>query len=164
MTTQAATVIVPQPILETLNMDESYAKNATQTGERKNDHIRINLNKDVTHTISTGLEKLRFVHRALPELDLSHVDPSVSFLEHSLDLPLLISSMTGGTPDAFRINIRLAEAPSFGQSVFQYASDCNGAADYGRLAREVLGLPPDEPMEHAADTMPVVETVDASLL
>jgi chromosome partitioning protein len=37
-----------------------------------------------------------------------------------------------------RRNIRLAEAPSFGQSIFQYAPDSNGAEDYRRLAEEVL--------------------------
>lgn len=36
-----------------------------------------------------------------------------------------------------RRNIRLAEAPSFGQSIFSYAPDSNGAEDYQRLAREV---------------------------
>ncbi len=36
-----------------------------------------------------------------------------------------------------RRNIRLAEAPSFGQSIFQYAPDSHGAADYCRLAVEV---------------------------
>jgi chromosome partitioning protein len=36
-----------------------------------------------------------------------------------------------------RRNIRLAEAPSFGQSIFDYAPDSNGAADYAELAREV---------------------------
>ncbi len=39
-----------------------------------------------------------------------------------------------------RRNIRLAEAPSFGQSIFQYAPDSHGAADYRQLAREILGL------------------------
>ena len=37
-----------------------------------------------------------------------------------------------------RRNIRLAEAPSFGQSIFQYAPESNGAEDYGQLADEVL--------------------------
>ncbi|MEM1226726.1 MAG: AAA family ATPase [Planctomycetota bacterium] len=37
-----------------------------------------------------------------------------------------------------RRNIRLAEAPSFGQSIFEYASDSNGAEDYMRLAEEVI--------------------------
>ena len=37
-----------------------------------------------------------------------------------------------------RRNIRLAEAPSFGQSIFQYAPDSNGAQDYRQLADEIL--------------------------
>jgi chromosome partitioning protein len=37
-----------------------------------------------------------------------------------------------------RRNIRLAEAPSFGQSIFQYAPHSNGAEDYKRLAEEIL--------------------------
>ena len=37
-----------------------------------------------------------------------------------------------------RRNIRLAEAPSFGQSIFEYAPHSNGAEDYRNLADEVL--------------------------
>jgi len=37
-----------------------------------------------------------------------------------------------------RRNIRLAEAPSFGQSIFQYAPESNGSADYQSLAEEVI--------------------------
>jgi chromosome partitioning protein len=37
-----------------------------------------------------------------------------------------------------RRNVRLAEAPSFGKSIFQYAPDSNGAEDYRRLAEEIL--------------------------
>ncbi|MGI9177287.1 MAG: ParA family protein, partial [Pirellulales bacterium] len=46
---------------------------------------------------------------------------------------------SGGRLFATRIrrNIRLAEAPSFGQSIFDYASDSNGAEDYAELAAEV---------------------------
>lgn len=36
-----------------------------------------------------------------------------------------------------RRNIRLAEAPSFGQAIFDYACDSNGAEDYAALAAEV---------------------------
>ena len=39
-----------------------------------------------------------------------------------------------------RRNIRLAEAPGFGQSIFQYAADSHGAEDYRRLAEEVRRL------------------------
>jgi len=40
-----------------------------------------------------------------------------------------------------RRNIKLAEAPSFGKSIFQYAPSCNGAEDYLSLALQVLGEP-----------------------
>jgi chromosome partitioning protein len=41
-----------------------------------------------------------------------------------------------------RRNIKLAECPSFGQSIFGYAPHCHGAEDYAALAREVLGEAP----------------------
>jgi len=36
-----------------------------------------------------------------------------------------------------RRNIKLAESPSYGKSIFDYAPDSNGAKDYERLAREL---------------------------
>ena len=44
-----------------------------------------------------------------------------------------------------RTNVRLAEAPSHGKSIFDYAPDSYGTEDYRALAREVAGLP-DEPI------------------
>lgn len=41
-----------------------------------------------------------------------------------------------------RRNIRLAECPSFGQSIFQYAPSSRGAEDYASLAAEVQGREP----------------------
>lgn len=78
--------------------------------KRKADHIRINLEEDVRSALTTGLEHYSFVHEALPELDLSEVDTSLTLFGKKLSLPLLISSMTGGTEDAAQINRRLAEA------------------------------------------------------
>lgn len=79
--------------------------------ERKADHIRINLEEDVSFKgLTTGLEKYRFRHNALPELDLADIDTRTTLLGKSLQMPLMISSMTGGTDQAFQINQRLAEA------------------------------------------------------
>jgi chromosome partitioning protein len=39
-----------------------------------------------------------------------------------------------------RRNIRLAEAPSFGKSIFDYAAQSHGAEDYQHLAEEVLAM------------------------
>jgi isopentenyl-diphosphate delta-isomerase len=78
--------------------------------QRKADHIKINLEKDVRSALTTGLEKYRFTHEALPELDLERVDTSLSLFSKPLAAPILISSMTGGTAEAETINLRLAEA------------------------------------------------------
>ena len=59
-----------------------------------------------------------------------------------------------------RRNIKLAEAPSFGQSIFGYAPTSNGAADYAALAGEVLGEPvgvsPPSLTRHPATPEPAV--------
>jgi isopentenyl-diphosphate Delta-isomerase len=78
--------------------------------QRKADHIKINLEKDVRSALTTGLENYRFIHEALPELELEAVDPGLSLFGRQLAAPILISSMTGGTSDAETINLRLAEA------------------------------------------------------
>ncbi len=41
-----------------------------------------------------------------------------------------------------RRNIKLAESPSFGQSIFAYAPTCHGAEDYSALAAEVMSQTP----------------------
>jgi chromosome partitioning protein len=43
-------------------------------------------------------------------------------------------------PTFIRRNIKLAEAPSYGQTVFEYDPTCNGAEDYGRVAKFLLGI------------------------
>ena len=49
-------------------------------------------------------------------------------------------------PTFIRRNIKLAEAPSYGKTIFEYEPDCNGARDYWNVARCV-----------SADFQPVAE-------
>ncbi|HSM82880.1 MAG TPA: type 2 isopentenyl-diphosphate Delta-isomerase [Nodosilinea sp.] len=82
---------------------------ADQTQARKADHLRICLEGPVQCAqITTGLERYRFTHCGLPELDYQEIDLGTQFLGHRLGAPLLISSMTGGTDMAHQINRRLA--------------------------------------------------------
>ena len=78
--------------------------------QRKDDHIQINLEKDVRSALTSGLERYHFVHEALPEINLEDVDTSLTVFGRRLAAPILISSMTGGTNQAGTINRRLAEA------------------------------------------------------
>ena len=83
----------------------------TNTQIRKADHLRICLEDDVQfRSLSNGLDKYRFTHSCLPELDFSDVDIHTQFLNKTLKAPILISSMTGGTERAKTINCRLAQA------------------------------------------------------
>jgi isopentenyl-diphosphate delta-isomerase len=78
---------------------------------RKADHIRINLEEDVEFpNLTNGFEHYRLMHQALPELDMLGIDLSVGLLGKRLAVPLLISSMTGGTERAASINRNLAVA------------------------------------------------------
>ncbi|HUF37737.1 MAG TPA: type 2 isopentenyl-diphosphate Delta-isomerase [Anaerolineales bacterium] len=87
----------------------------TPIEDRKSDHIRINLEEDVRSGLTTGLERIQFTHRALPDLNLEEVDLSLTLFGKSLAAPLLISGMTGGTAEAGRINRALAEAAQAAQ-------------------------------------------------
>jgi len=86
-------------------MDESGA------GRRKEDHIDIVLaGGRVASHVDAGFDQVRFIHCALPELDLDAVDLTTHFLGRALKAPFLISAMTGGPARAEAINAHLAEA------------------------------------------------------
>lgn len=77
---------------------------------RKDQHLDVILSGKARHGRGTGLEAVRFVHEALPDLDYGKIDLGTDFLGRRLKAPLLISSMTGGPARAEAINARLAEA------------------------------------------------------
>ncbi|MDI4656168.1 type 2 isopentenyl-diphosphate Delta-isomerase [Xanthobacter autotrophicus] len=86
-------------------MDESGA------GRRKDDHIDIVLaGGRVASRVDAGFDRVRFIHCALPELDLDAIDLTTGFLGRTLRAPFLISAMTGGPARAEAINAHLAEA------------------------------------------------------
>jgi isopentenyl-diphosphate delta-isomerase len=79
--------------------------------QRKSDHLRISLEEDVSfRRLTTGLERYRFIHQALPEINRGEISLSTVLLGRELKAPLIISSMTGGTEAAEQINTNLAQA------------------------------------------------------
>ena len=82
----------------------------TEIGARKTEHIRINLEEDVRSGLTNGLERYRFTHQALPEINLIDVDLKLTLFTRTLRAPILISSMTCGTEAANKINRTLAQA------------------------------------------------------
>lgn len=94
----------------TLNTGNQTMDSDDETKKRKNDHIRINLEENIASSANVGFDVYAFTHEALPELDLAKVKLDCVFLGESLKIPLLISSMTGGTKEGDAVNIHLAEA------------------------------------------------------
>jgi isopentenyl-diphosphate delta-isomerase len=79
--------------------------------KRKVEHVQIVAKKDEMDRRKFYFDEIRLTHRALPEIDLKAIDPSVEFMGKKLSFPLLISSMTGGGDKLFRkINTNLAAA------------------------------------------------------
>jgi len=78
---------------------------------RKKDHLKIVCDEDVNYQeVSTGFEDYRFVHNALPELNLEDIDVSTNFFGYQLNLPLMITSMGGGENQGKSLNRDLAKA------------------------------------------------------
>jgi len=87
------------------------SREPSRTGRRKLEHLQINLHEDVSAKgVTTGFERFRFIHQALPEINLSDVDTSLTLFGRRLRAPLLISSMTGGVALGGRFNRLLAAA------------------------------------------------------
>ena len=79
--------------------------------QRKREGIVIPLTRNVqAKESSTYLEYVKLIHNALPEIDFDAVDTSQKFLGHNFKAPIIIDSMTGGTPEATKINSRLSLA------------------------------------------------------
>ncbi|MEI7850695.1 MAG: type 2 isopentenyl-diphosphate Delta-isomerase [Kiritimatiellales bacterium] len=79
--------------------------------KRKVEHVKIVAQKDEMDRRKFYFDEIRLMHRALPEINLADVDPSVEFMGKKLSFPLLISSMTGGSGKQLEtINRNLAAA------------------------------------------------------
>jgi isopentenyl-diphosphate delta-isomerase len=84
---------------------------AEETRKRKADHIKICLEeKAQARKATTGFEDIRFVHKALPEIDKQKIDLTTCILGHKFSAPIIVGAMTGGTTKAEKINSNIAEA------------------------------------------------------
>jgi isopentenyl-diphosphate delta-isomerase len=80
-------------------------------GRRKADHLALAASGQVDfREASTLLEDVQLVHQALPELSLDDVDLGTTLAGRALAAPVVVSGMTGGTPEARALNKDLARA------------------------------------------------------
>jgi isopentenyl-diphosphate Delta-isomerase len=79
-------------------------------GNRKKRHLEICTDKEMfdVENGSTMMDDVQLIHKSLPELNADDVDMSSEFLGFPVSLPCFISSMTGGSSEAFKANKDLA--------------------------------------------------------
>ncbi len=78
--------------------------------DRKREHLDLAGLPTMQMSVSNGLDAFRFEPCALPELNYEEVDTRCTLLGKSLQQPLIIASMSGGTRAAKRLNETLATA------------------------------------------------------
>jgi len=80
------------------------------TKSRKDEHIKICLEKDVEFKKTNGFEYVELEHKALPEIERGEINLETKFLGKKFSAPLFIEAMTGGTKKGEYINKNLAKA------------------------------------------------------
>jgi isopentenyl-diphosphate delta-isomerase len=84
-------------------------EDAARERDRKAEHIALALSPR-NQLERSFFDDWAFDHVALPEIDMDAISLATSFLGRRLQVPLLVSCMTGGTEEATRINRHLAIA------------------------------------------------------
>jgi isopentenyl-diphosphate delta-isomerase len=126
------------------------------TAVRKAEHLRINLERDVSSLDGSGFDRYRLLPLALPDIDLADVSTRTTFLGRQLRAPILISCMTGGVGEAGVINRRLAEV-----------AEANGLAlglGSARVLLESPGVLPTFAVRHIAPSVPLLANLGATHL
>ncbi len=135
---------------------------ARPTSTRKDEHLAAVLGRDVGSGLSTGLDRWRLRHRALPGLDLADVDLATTLWGRPVLAPLLISCMTGGSAGVAAVNANLARAAEGNGVALGLGSIRAALEDPALLATfDVRALAPTVPL--LANTGAVAVDVDAVL-
>lgn len=85
-------------------------KQVTNISDRKDEHLRICIEEDVTSGVPTGFDQVNLNIKTLPEIDFDSIVLSTKIFGKTLDAPILISSMTGGSGKTKHFNQLLAKA------------------------------------------------------
>lgn len=113
---------------------------------RKEDHLKLALDKNNEAEGENGLSAIRLEHRALPELNFSSIETKSSFWDYPSKYPFFISSMTAGHEKGERINQVLAQVaaerkwPMGLGSQRRELSEPGIASEWKRLRKEASGV------------------------
>ncbi len=124
--------------------------------DRKDQHIRCCLEKNVESSLATGFEKYILVNHPLPEITLEDIDTSSTFLGKRVTAPFIISPITGGTESSIKINKNLAKAAQELGIVMSVGSQ--------KLALENPSLIPTYQVRDVAPDIPLLANLGAIYL
>ena len=113
--------------------------------DRKKDHIRLALDESSQALVPSGYGRIRLIHQALPEINMSDVSLKTKLLGKEFSSPHFVSSMTAGHNDSLSINSNLALAAQKNNWLMAVGSqrreltDVNAASEW----KKVLEVAPD---------------------
>lgn len=81
----------------------------TNISDRKKDHVDLTVTEGTQYNASSGFNRFRFIHNALPEVNFDEVSTDSNLLGRTFSIPVFISSMTGGYSEAGPVNAIIAE-------------------------------------------------------
>ncbi len=150
---------------------------------RKADHLRLTATTAVERAAIASWEDIHLPHRALPEIDFEEIDTGIELFGNHLRLPLLVSSMTGGHPDAELVNATLARAaerfglgmglgsgramlasPELTRTYSIARQEAPTAFLYANIGAPQLIPQRDRPAYTGQDLMPLIKALDAGAL
>lgn len=78
----------------------------TQREQRKNEHVEIAMSQ--ADAPQSDFDKVRFIHHSVPSINVADVDLTVTTTELTMEYPVYINAMTGGSEWTKNINEKLA--------------------------------------------------------
>jgi len=120
----------------------------SNTSSRKDDHIKICLEEDITYDkLTTGLDNIKLEPTLLVEISPEDVNLNTTIVGKKIDFPIIISSMTGGSEKSKKYNEIIAEV----------CSELNIGMGVGsqRAAIENPDLSNTYKVRHLAETIPL---------
>ncbi|MCH8906023.1 MAG: type 2 isopentenyl-diphosphate Delta-isomerase [Candidatus Heimdallarchaeota archaeon] len=91
----------------------SNKEETIQLESRKAQHVKLVVEEEVgVDNVTNGFELFEVVPKSIPNTDYHKISLTTSFLSHSFTAPVLVAGMTGGYPEAQKINLSLARVCS----------------------------------------------------